>query len=60
MVGAGSVMVGRVGSDGCAKGGEEDDNEEAEGAAVRVCGLAVKFGEGEGPGVREEGVEVVY
>lgn len=26
---------------------------------MRVCGLAVEFGEGEGPRVREEGVEVV-
>lgn len=26
---------------------------------MRVCGLAVQFGEGEGPGIGEEGVEVV-
>lgn len=26
---------------------------------MRVCGLAVEFGEGEGPWIREEGLEVV-
>ena len=36
-----------------------DDDEEAEGAGDGVGGLAVELGEGEGPGVREEGVEVV-
>lgn len=42
-----------------AEGGEVDDDEEAEGAGDGVGGLAVELGEGEGPGVREEGVEVV-
>ena len=27
---------------------------------MRICGLAVEFCEGEGPGVREKGVEIVY
>jgi hypothetical protein len=36
-----------------------NNDEEAEGAGDGVCGLAVKLGEWEGPGVREEGVEVV-
>lgn len=54
------AAAGDVAANVCAKGREEDDDEEAEGAAVRVCGLAVEFCEGKGPGVREEGVEVVY
>jgi hypothetical protein len=36
-----------------------DDDEQAEGAGEGVCALAVEFGEGEGPGVAEERVEIV-
>ena len=36
-----------------------NDDEEAEGAGDGVGGLAVEFGEGEWPGVREEGFEVI-
>ena len=48
-----------VAADAGAEGGQEDDDEEAEGAGARVCGLAVEFGEGERPGVVEEGGQVV-
>ena len=51
---------GDVCADVGAERGEVDDDEEAEGAGDGVGGLAVELGEGEGPGVREEGVEVVY
>ena len=50
---------GDVCADVGAERGEVDDDEEAEGAGDGVGGLAVELGEGEGPGVREEGVEVV-
>lgn len=50
---------GDVGADVGAECGQVDDDEEAEGASKGVCGLAVEFGEGEGPGVGKEGVEVV-
>ena len=50
---------GDVCADVCAEGGEVDDDEEAEGAGNGVGGLAVEVGEGEWPGIREEGVEVI-
>lgn len=51
---------GDVAANVCGDGGQEDDDDETEGSGVRVCGLAVDFGEGEGPGGFEEGVEVVH
>lgn len=43
----------------CAEHGEEDNDEEAEGAGIGVCGLAVQLGEREWPRVGEERVEIV-
>lgn len=48
-----------VGTNVCAEGGQVDDDEKAQRTGEGVCGLAVEFGEGEGPGVVEERVEVV-